>query len=95
MQARKRVRHYRERGRMEKLALVVWVALLVGASAGAANDQPATVFEGYPTVPVPAGNTLSEARMNLGKGILHDIRASATNQPACSACQQAREQLRS
>jgi hypothetical protein len=75
---------------MEKLALVVWVALLVGASAGVANHQRATVFEGYPTVPVPAGNTLAEARTNLGKGILHDSRASSTNQPTCSACQQGR-----
>ena len=80
---------------MEKLALAVWVGLLVGTSAGVANHQRATVFEGYPSLPVPAGNTLAEARMNLGKGILQDSRASATNQPSCSICQQARGQIRS
>jgi cytochrome c peroxidase len=90
MQARNRARHYQESRRLEKLALAVWVCLLVGASAGAGNHQRATVFEGFPTIPVPAGNTLAEARMNLGKGILHDSHTSGTNQPACSTCQQAR-----
>jgi cytochrome c peroxidase len=95
MQARNRVRHYQESLRLEKLALAVWVALLVGASTGVANHLRSTMFEGYPAVPVPAGNTLAEARSNLGKDIFEDRRAPSTNEPACSTCQQAREQIRS
>lgn len=72
---------------MEKLALAVWVSLLVGTSAGIANHQRVTVFDGFPALPVPAGNTLTEAQESLRKGLAYDRRASSTHQIPCSDCQ--------
>lgn len=68
---------------MEKLALSVWLALLFGT--GVANHQPTSVFEGFPALPVPAGNTLTEAQEEPRKGLVYDRRASSAP-PSCSNC---------
>jgi len=72
---------------MERLALSLWVVLTVGtlASCGDADYQVA-VPAGFPELLVPAGNSLTEARVNLGKRLFYDKQLSRTQEIACSSC---------
>jgi len=72
---------------MEGLALFVWLALAVGTFAGAASERRGPrPDDGFPAVPVPAGNSLSEARQPLGKGLFPDPQIARPQEPACTDC---------
>jgi cytochrome c peroxidase len=72
---------------MERLALGLWIALTVVTLAGyvgADNHVPAP--RGFPTVPLPAGNLITEGRGNLGRRLSYDKQLSPTNDISCSSC---------
>jgi hypothetical protein len=72
---------------MEGLALFVWLAVAVGTFAGSAGEHRGSTPEGgFPAVPVPAGNSLGEARANLGKQLLLDTQLAGTLGPSCADC---------
>ena len=72
---------------MERLALSLWLALVVStlASCADANYQVA-VPAGFPELPVPAGNALTESRVSLGKRLFYDKQVSRTQEIACASC---------
>lgn len=72
---------------MERLALSLCVALTAGVLAGCGNDfYQAPVPAGFPELPVPAGNALTEARVALGKRLFYDKQLSRTHEVACGSC---------
>ena len=72
---------------MERLALSLWVALTVSTLAGCADAEfRVPVPEGFPALPVPAGNSLSEARVELGRRLFYDKQLSRTKEIACGNC---------
>jgi hypothetical protein len=50
---------------MERLVLSVWLTVVARTFAGGADRVHAAAPTGFPTLPVPAGNMLTEARFVL------------------------------
>jgi hypothetical protein len=75
-------------GIMERLVLSVWMALAVATLAGAANaaDQPMATPR-FPKLPVPAGDSLTEAKAELGRRLLYEKQVPPRHRPGCSRCQ--------
>jgi cytochrome c peroxidase len=72
---------------MERLALGLWMALTVVTLAGyVGDDQRAPAPRGFPRVPLPAGNLITEARGNLGRRLSYDEQLSPTNGISCATC---------
>ena len=72
---------------MERLALGLWMALTVVTLAGYVGaDHRVAAPHGFPAVPVPAGNLITEARGNLGRRLPYDEQLSPTNDISCSSC---------
>ena len=71
---------------MEKLVLSVWLTIVAGSLAGCADDYQVAVPAGFPNLPVPAGNMLTEARVELGKRLFYDKQVSRTGEVACASC---------
>jgi cytochrome c peroxidase len=72
---------------MERLALSLWIALTAGILAGCTNESPQVDLPaGFPTLPVPAGNSLTDARVSLGKRLFYDKQVSRTSEISCSSC---------
>jgi hypothetical protein len=70
---------------MEHLVLIVWSAIMAGTLAGGAVDQQREVPIHFPTVPVPAGDTLSAARTRTANRTFPDGRARHGRSPACKS----------
>lgn len=68
---------------MEHLVLIVWSALMAGALADVAVDHRREVPIHFPTVPVPAGDTLSAARSRTAKRTFLDGDAWQVRGPMC------------
>ena len=72
---------------MERLALSLWVVLTVGTLASCEDgNYEVAVPAGFPDLPIPAGNGLTEARVNLGKRLFYDKQLSRTQEIACGSC---------
>lgn len=71
---------------MEKLVLSVWLTVVAGSLASCADDYHVAVPPGFPALPVPAGNMLTEARVELGKRLFYDKQVSRTGEVACASC---------
>ena len=71
---------------MEKLVLSVWLTVVAGSLASCADDYQVAVPPGFPALPVPAGNMLTEARVELGKRLFYDKQVSRTGEVACASC---------
>ena len=72
---------------MERLALGLWMALTVVTLAGYVGaDHRVPAPRGFPTLPVPAGNLITEGRANLGKRLPYDEQLSPTNDISCDSC---------
>lgn len=66
--------------------LSVWLTVVAGTLAGCAGDYQVAVPAGFPNLPVPAGNMLTEARVELGKRLFYDKQVSRTGEVACASC---------
>jgi cytochrome c peroxidase len=78
---------------MERLALSLWLVLTTAVLAGCADGRNvAPLSSGFPTLPVPAGTTLTEARVNVGQRLFYDKQVSRTHGISCSDCQGSRTQ---
>lgn len=71
--------------------IILWVlaCLVLSCESDPCND--ATVYEldlpaGFPEMPVPEGNELTQARITLGKQLFYDKRLSRDGQIACASC---------
>ena len=51
-----------------------------------ADDYRVAVPAGFPNLPVPAGNLLTESRVELGKRLFYDKLVSGTGEVACTSC---------
>jgi hypothetical protein len=72
---------------MERLALSLWLALTVGTLAGApAARHQAPLRASFPKLPVPAGDSLSEGRVELGRRSFHDRQLTHTTGIGCANC---------
>jgi cytochrome c peroxidase len=74
---------------MERLALVVWIALTAATLVACDDDRSdplVAVPDGFPALPVPAGNSLNEARVSLGKRLFYDEQLSRTREISCNSC---------
>jgi len=73
---------------MERLALSLWFVLTTAVLAGCADGRNvAPLSSGFPALPVPAGNTLTEARVNVDQRLFYDKQVSRTHGVSCSDCQ--------
>jgi len=72
---------------VERLALSVWLTVVAGTLAGCADDDQVALPATFPRLPVPAGNMLTEARVELGKRLFYDKPVSGTGAVACAVCQ--------
>jgi cytochrome c peroxidase len=59
---------------------------VAGSLAGCADDYQVAVPPGFPSLPVPAGNMLTEARVDLGRRLFYDKQVSRTGEVACASC---------
>ena len=76
---------------MERLALSVWIALAVVTLAGTANaDDHSMATSRFPKLPVPAGDSLTEAKAELGRRLLYEKQVSPRHPPGCKAIEQYR-----
>ena len=73
------------RASMERLVLSVWLAIVAATLAGCADDRVA-VPAGFPNLPVPAGNMLTEARAEPGRRLFYDKQVSRAGEVACTSC---------
>ena len=73
---------------MERLALSLWIALAVVTLAGSVNadDQPIATPR-FPKLPVPAGDSVTQSKAELGRRLLYENQVSARLVPGCSGCQ--------
>jgi hypothetical protein len=71
---------------MARLALSVWVALTVLTLIACFDDRPATRWATFPKLPVPAGDSFAEARLNPGNRLVYDQRVSRTQGSSCTNC---------
>ena len=70
---------------MERLVLSVWLTVVAGTFAGGADRIQAAAPNGFPTLPVPAGNMLTEARADLRSRLFFDKPLAGTGN-ACATC---------
>ena len=71
--------------------LLLLPILLVAGCSDPVVDPPVaeplvTVPRGFPALPVPAGNTLTAERIELGKRLFFDRRLSRTEEISCGSC---------
>ena len=74
------------RASMERLVLSVWLAIVAATLAGCADDDRVVVPAGFPNLPVPAGNMLTEARVEPGRRLFYDRQVSRAGEVACTSC---------
>jgi NADPH:quinone reductase-like Zn-dependent oxidoreductase len=72
---------------MERLALLVWLTAVAGVLAGSADDRPVAAPARFPKLPVPAGDMLTEGRVELGTRLSFDERGARSGKVACTSCQ--------
>ena len=72
---------------MERLALAIWLTLTAAMLAGCSDERHvAPLPDGFPALPVPAGNTLTDARVNIGKRLFYDRQVARKREVSCSSC---------
>jgi hypothetical protein len=71
---------------MARLALSVWVALTVLTLIACVDDRSATRWAELPKLPVPAGDSLADVRLNPGKRLVYDQRVVRTPGSSCTNC---------
>ena len=77
----------RRRSGMERLALSLWIGLTAVTLAGSINaDRDVPTARGFPKLPVPAGDLLTEARGNLARSMFYDRQVFPTNDLCCGEC---------
>lgn len=69
---------------MRALVVVMWLTACAAppAEPGYTWDLPSR----FPTPPVPAGNPMSAAKVELGRRLFYDVRLSANGTQACASC---------
>lgn len=73
---------------MERLVLSLWFALTAVILAGCSDDRHlAPLPNGFPPLPVPAGATLTDERVNVGQRLSYDKQVSRMQGITCSGCQ--------
>lgn len=68
---------------MGRVVHVLLFALLV---VGCTDEFEVDVPADFPALPVPADNTLTDARVSLGKRLFYDTQLSRTHEVACGSC---------
>jgi len=68
---------------MERIVLIVWVALMAGTLAGGADDHQRAVPVDVPSMPIPAGDTLSSARARSASRTPPDGHVRNAHRPTC------------
>ena len=71
---------------MERLALSLWIALTAVTLAGSHGRDEVSAPRSFPKLPVPAGNSITEAKGNLARRLFHDKQLSPANDTSCGDC---------
>jgi cytochrome c peroxidase len=63
-------------------------ALLLASLCGAAGTEPFNwhLPKGFPKPAVPAGNPMTEAKVELGRYLFYDTRMSISGKQSCASC---------
>jgi len=71
---------------MRRLLFAACVAWMLAVMAGAQNAYDWKLPRGFPTPRVPADNSMTNAKVELGRYLFYDTRLSSNRQQSCSSC---------